>query len=170
MNLESKLRFSFSFLQKSINSHGYMTGGFTNYKPQLCCQQLNKIKRLIIFFLYLCTWDILYLLISSCLYSWSKVTRKSFNKTPILLVNNTIQKFVGDQMYWFTDQMLVYRAETSPNYLFTQEKVFLMNNESNFTVVGNWLTKENWGAAQAVNHASSACKCNTPFRLLSVVY
>ena len=42
----------------------------------------------------------------------------------------------------FTDQMLVYRVETSPNYLLTQKKFFHMKDKSNFTMVRNWPTLE----------------------------
>ena len=38
--------------------------------------------------------------------------------------------------------MLVYGAETSPNYLLTQKKFFHMKDKSNFTVVRNWPTLE----------------------------
>ena len=40
--------------------------------------------------------------------------------------------------------MLVNRFKTSPNYLFPQKRSFHMTDESNFTVVGNRPTLENW--------------------------
>ena len=44
--------------------------------------------------------------------------------------------------------MLLHRSETSSSYLFTQKQFFHTDDESNFTVVGNSSTLENWGATQ----------------------
>ena len=61
------------------------------------------------------------------------------------------------------------RFETSPNHLFPQKRSFHMTDESNFTVVGNRPTLENWELLK-LNCACSTCKYNMPCILFSVVY
>ena len=69
----------------------------------------------------------------------------------------------------FSDQELVYRLETSPNYLFPRKIFFHITVNHFFNVIGNWTTLDKWGATQVRSCLFSlilACSKDLFFSLL----